>query len=56
MSHSTAPNYDSKCEELAIAFLADQPHYTLQDMRDLADRIQETIEDFLAERFPERFP
>lgn len=41
--------YDSKCYDLAEAFLEDEPHLNTEGRRDeLAQLIQTTIEDFIA--------
>lgn len=43
-------NYDTKCFDLAEAFLSDTPHLATTDRTDeLAALIQRTIEDFIAD-------
>jgi len=44
-------SYDTKCEELARSFLGDAPKHTSKDTEVLAQTIQDTIEQWLAERF-----
>jgi len=48
-------SYDSKCEELAEAFLADHQPFTHAEKEDLAREIQNAIEDwfFARENRPE---
>jgi hypothetical protein len=43
--------FDSKCYDLAEAFLQDEPELATEaNIRALAERIQQTIEDFFADR------
>lgn len=44
-----AKDYDSKCRDLADAFLSDEPHlHTIDRIEALALEIQQVIEDFIA--------
>ncbi len=43
-------SYDTKCDELARAFLADEKNVTAEDVAVLAQEIQDCIEDWLARR------
>jgi hypothetical protein len=46
-----AKSYDSKCFDLADAFLSDEPHLaTDKNTDELAATIQSTIEDFIADK------
>ena len=40
-------SYDSKCFDLAEAFLGDEPHIPKEATGDLAQEIQQCIEDFI---------
>ena len=42
--------YDPKCEELAKYFLDDEPDVTVEDVQDLAQSIQDTVETFVGAR------
>lgn len=44
-------SYDSECERLADHFLQEVPH-TEEQRNDLAQEIQETVEDFLGDLPP----
>lgn len=42
--------FDSRCYDLASAFLEDEPNlFTEQGCTELAKRIQQAVEDFIAE-------
>jgi len=49
-------SYDKKCGDLARAFLQDAPPETrtLDNIEELAEKIQETIDDFMTELALER--
>jgi hypothetical protein len=42
--------YDPKCEDLAASFLSDHPPFSRFEKEDLAQAIQDVIEDWLADR------
>jgi hypothetical protein len=42
--------YDPKCEDLAAAFLVDHPPFSRFEKEDLAQAIQDVVEDWLADR------
>ncbi len=44
-------SYDEECERLARNFLADDPGATDTDAQDLAQHIQEAVEDWLSVEF-----
>ena len=43
-------HYDPKCEELAAAFLVDHPPFSRFEKEDLAQAIQDAIEDWFIDR------
>ena len=43
-------SYDPRCEDLAAAFLVDHPPFSQVEKEDLAQTIQDAIEDWLADR------
>lgn len=44
-----ARTFDPKCLDLAAHFLAEVAHATEEDRTELAEAIQETVEDFLVD-------
>jgi hypothetical protein len=49
-------SYDSKCADLASGFLSDEGIDTPEARKELAQRIQDVIEDFLNYECPNRQP
>jgi hypothetical protein len=46
----TKYSYDEKCEMLARFFLADFPQHTEDEVRELAQQIQNAIEGYLSSK------
>lgn len=53
MSKKTEMRFDARCKELAEYFVADEPDLVKAQVDDLADQIQDRIEDWLEARLDE---